>query len=95
MKSLYLLSTLILFLLSSEIKGSDFKNYNFDFSGIDKFWDIILILEKDIEPSEEQWDSLFKTPGYRVLISQEFSRDFFERNFCLAFMPSKEVELNY
>ena len=76
-----------------KIDGSNLKNPNFDFSGMEQFWKIVSILEKDIEPTAEQWDSLFNTPGYKVLTIQEFSRDFFIKYFSLAFMPSKAEEL--
>jgi len=60
-----------------------------DFSGLDKFLELTAILEKDEEPTQEQWDSLFKTPGYAVLLQREFQRDFFAERFRLAFMPSR------
>lgn len=68
-------------------------NSSFDFLGMDKFWELVSILEKDKEPTIEQWDSLFNTPGYNILIIQEFQREFFEKCFNLVFMPSKAEEL--
>ena len=71
------------------------KSYssNFDFSGMEQFWKIVSILESDGEPDVEEWNALFDTPGYRVLVEEEFPRDFFIKYFTLAFMPSKENDL--
>lgn len=63
-----------------------------DLSGVERFLEITNLLEQDIEPTAAQWDSLFATPGYAVLIRREFRRDFFVRRFELAFMPSKQAE---
>jgi hypothetical protein len=67
----------------------------FDFSGIDRFWTIVSVLERDREPAEEQWTALFQTPGYRELMRHEpfFSRAFFKERFRLVFMPSRAAEL--
>lgn len=65
----------------------------FDFSGVDQFFKIKKILEQDKHPSEEQWETLFQTPGYRVLIEIEFKRDFFIQYFQMAFMPSRADSL--
>lgn len=70
------------------------RNSNFDFSGITKFWEIADILEHNQQPSEQKWNELFNTPGYRVLLRREFSRNFFKDNFSLVFMPSKRSALN-
>ena len=64
-----------------------------DFSGVDLFWKMMEELSSDREPAESQWASLFETPGYRVLTEREFTRDFFQRNFRTAYMPSKKAEL--
>lgn len=67
---------------------------NVDFSGVEMFLELTALLEKDIEPTEEQWNALFSTPGYAVLIRREFNtQDFFKERFRLAFMPSLEEEL--
>ena len=51
-------------------------------------------MEKDIEPTPEQWDEMFSTPGYEILILKEFkTRDFFAERIRLAFMPSKKEQL--
>ncbi len=64
-----------------------------DLSGLEHFLEVTAILERDREPTAEQWDALFATPGYAVLIEREFRRDFFVENFRLAFMPSRQEEL--
>ncbi len=65
----------------------------FDFSGTRQFLKILAFLEVDLEPISAEWDLLFETPGYRTLLHEEFKRDFFIKNFRLAFMPSKAWEL--
>lgn len=60
-----------------------------DFSGLEKFLELTSILEKDQEPAPEQWDDMFATPGYAVLLQEEFKKDFFAERFRLAFMPSR------
>jgi hypothetical protein len=64
-----------------------------DFSGLQKFLEVMTILSTDKEPTSEQWDSLFGTPGYAVLLQREFQRDFFAARFRLAFMPSRAEAL--
>jgi hypothetical protein len=65
-----------------------------DSSGLEMFWRVVSVLEKDLNPSAEQWDSLFRTPGYAILTKSEFKREFFTEKFALVFMPSKAAELN-
>ena len=60
-----------------------------DFSGINVFWKIMGKLEREEYPTEAEWKELFATPGYRTLLKQEFSPEFFKEKFILAFMPSK------
>lgn len=50
---------------------------NIDFSGVEKFLELTALLEKDQEPTQKQWNDLFSTPGYQVLILREFNKDFF------------------
>jgi len=69
-------------------------NQNFEFSGVYKFWEITEILEKNNVPSENQWNFLFRTPGYKVLIENEFEKEFFIKNFKLVYIPSKMDSLN-
>ena len=64
-----------------------------DLSGVERFLEITAILEQDQEPTAEQWDRLFATPGYAVLLKREFSREFFVQRFSLAFKPSKKADL--
>jgi hypothetical protein len=73
--------------------AEDTLEANIDFSGVEKFLQLTALLEKDQEPTKEQWDALFATPGYRILIKNEFRPDFFMMRFRLAFMPSKKAEL--
>ncbi|MCJ7580268.1 MAG: hypothetical protein MUP98_07010 [Candidatus Aminicenantes bacterium] len=67
----------------------------FDFSAIDRLWDIVSVLEKDQEPLEAAWEALVRTPGYAALISNEWSYnlDFLKRNLRLVFKPSLSSEL--
>ncbi|PID60529.1 MAG: hypothetical protein CR986_03935, partial [Ignavibacteriae bacterium] len=53
----------------------------------------VKILESDREPSKNEWNKLFKTPGYKVLLATEFSRSFFENSFRLVFKPSEKNNL--
>ncbi len=64
-----------------------------DFSGMNVFWEIMESLEKDIMPPEEKWDDLFNTPGYITGNEHEFSHDYFKKYYTLAYMPSKQKEL--
>ena len=65
---------------------------NADFTGVEAFLELTALLENDREPAPEQWDRLFATPGYAVLIKREFRREFFAERFRLAFMPSKRAD---
>jgi len=84
---------ILLFVFFQSLSFLQGKNPNFEFSGIDKFWDIIRILERNDEPTEKEWKSLFNTPGYKVLTRREFSQKFFKDNFRLVFQPKKKKEL--
>lgn len=64
-----------------------------DFSGMTIFWEIMEILEKDSMPSDEKWEELFNTPGYVTGNEHEFRHDYFKKFYTLAFMPSKQNEL--
>ncbi len=68
-------------------------NPGFDFSGLDRFWEVVEILEADLYPFPDVWDSLFATPGYAALTESEFTREFFKEHFQTAFMPSKALML--
>lgn len=64
-----------------------------DFSGVERFLEVTAVLETDREPSPDQWDALFATPGYAVLVQRDFRRDVFMDRFRLAFMPSRAAAL--
>lgn len=66
----------------------------FDFSGMDRFWAVAAILESGREPDREQWEALFNTPGYAVLIQSEFTKEFFIEKFKWAFMPQNAAALD-
>jgi hypothetical protein len=67
----------------------------FDFSAMDKIWEIISILERDEEPPEEAWTDLIRTPGYAALVLHEprYGLDFVKQNLRLVFKPSMGDEL--
>jgi hypothetical protein len=67
----------------------------FDFSAIDRLWDIVSVLEKDQEPLEAAWEALVRAPGYAALVSHEryYNLDFLKRNLRLVFQPSLSSEL--
>lgn len=69
------------------------SNNNFDFSGMDQFWKIVKTLESNREPSKSDWNQLFSTPGYKILTSGEFNKQFFIDNFRLVFKPSNRKKL--
>jgi len=92
MKNINLIFFFII-LFVSEQNFSQSVNTNFDFSGIDKFWSIVSTLERNQEPTNSEWNKLFRTPGYKVLTSGEFTKDFFKKNFRLVFMPSQKKKL--
>ena len=75
------------------IKGERPMNINIDFSGVEKFLELTALLEKDQEPTQEQWDDMFDTPGYKILILREFNKNFLMERIKLAFMPSKKEAL--
>lgn len=68
-------------------------NPNFDFSGMDRFWEVVSVLEEDREPTVDQWSALFETPGYRALTASEFDRSFFQDAFEIAFRPSGGTDI--
>jgi len=67
----------------------------FDFSAMDKIWEIISILEHDEEPPEEAWTGLIRTPGYAALVLHErgYGLNFLRQNLRLVFKPSMADEL--
>ena len=84
----------LLFLFLPKAQFSQGVNTNFDFSGVKQFWSIVNKLERNLEPKSTEWNSLFNTPGYKILTSGEFNREFFKKYFTLVFMPSHKNELN-
>lgn len=68
-------------------------NPNFDYTGIEQFYKVITLLERNQEPTARQWEKLFNTPGYKVLTSGEFTKEYFKKKFKLVFMPSKSKDL--
>jgi hypothetical protein len=69
-------------------------NPNFDFSGMERFWDVVSVLEADRDPTTDQWSALFETPGYRALTASEFDRSFLQDAFTLAFRPPRDARLS-
>jgi hypothetical protein len=65
-----------------------------DFSGVKMFLELTARLEQEQEPTAEEWDRMFSTPGYAALTKSEFRRDFFVERFRLAFMPSRKADLD-
>lgn len=84
---------LILLITISTLTFSQGRNSNFEFSGIQQFWEIVKSLELNREPSTSEWNKLFKTPGYQILTSGEFTEEFFKKNFRLVFNPNFKKEL--
>ena len=86
-----MIKSLLIILCIVNINLSQNINSNFEFSGYDEFLNITSKLERNVEPSSYEWNKLFNTPGYKVLTSGEFSKQFFIENFELVFMPSKRL----
>ncbi|MGM0405039.1 MAG: DUF5700 domain-containing putative Zn-dependent protease [Thermoplasmatota archaeon] len=57
-----------------------------DLSGVYQFWELVSVFEKGEEPSDERWDPLFETPGYKILTEVEFSKKFLKKVFRKAFL---------
>ena len=93
MKKCLVLPFFIIFICGFLLAGKRSPSTRFDSSGMEMFWRVVSVLEKDSNPSAEQWGSLFRTPGYAVLTKSEFKREFFIEKFALVFMPSKAAEL--
>lgn len=68
-------------------------NANFDSAAMPLFWKICDMLHDEVDPAEESWQLLFASPGYRTLIDNEFSEQFFRENFALAFQQSRHEAL--
>ena len=85
--------TILGFLFIFSCSSSPVQTDSLDFSGVDQFLEITATLEKGTDPSPEDWEALFETPGYSMLTQSEFSRGFFREGFRLVFMPSLQEEL--
>ena len=85
----YSLCGILLLLALFQVSGQEKLNPNFDISGVKAFWKIVDVLTMDRDPSAKQWQALFETPGYRVLIKREFKSELFKAYFQAAYMPSK------
>lgn len=83
-----ILAFILIFVFVSSSYSQDKLNPNFEFSGVDNFWEIVDTLKTDKEPTSEQWDKLFDTPGYAVLIRREFKREKLQEFISTAFKPS-------
>lgn len=59
-----------------------------DFSGVDAFWKIAEKLSRDIEPSDDDWNQLFRTPGYAALEEREHRRAALMSSMRAALKPS-------
>lgn len=80
---------LITVLSSMAITSSCFAQ-SVDFSAIDRFWPIYDLLKYDRQPSLEQWDALFESPGLAALEEREHRRQALKRAYQLSYMPSKQ-----
>ncbi len=65
-----------------------------NFTGIDMFWKLTDELQENTAPSEETWQALFDTPGYRYLVDVDRKEKRFRSFFPLAFMPSQKTALD-
>jgi hypothetical protein len=79
---------IILALVTSLAFSQEQLNPTFEFSGIDNFWEIVDALKEEKDPSQAQWDKLFQTPGYAVLIKREFAREKLQQFITTAYKPS-------
>ena len=60
-----------------------------DFTGVDQFWRVVDILAKDTEPTEQQWQALLSTPGYRL--AQIALGTVVQEDLEVAFRPSRRA----
>lgn len=60
-----------------------------DFTAIDEFWRAVDLLQKDVEPSDSQWQALLATPGYRL--AQMAIGPVAKEDLELAFKPSRRA----
>ena len=90
MKRIQVLTFIVVIFFTQQLFS---QNGNFEFSGMEQFWSIVSKLERNQEPSNAEWNKLFRTPGYKILTGGEFTKVFFKRNFKLVFMPSQKKNL--
>lgn len=58
--------------------------------GVDRFWQVVDILERDESPTDAEWDTLFAAPGYAYYFTEEnHSQAEFKELMRLVFMPSE------
>ncbi len=69
-------------------KRSETTDYQFDFSGIEPFWELMDTLAANQEPSNALWNSLFATPGYKTLTDIEFPISYIKSYMRHGVMPS-------
>ena len=60
-----------------------------DFTAIDEFWRVVDFLQKDQEPTDAQWQTLLRTPGYRL--AQMAIGPVVQEEMELAFKPSRHA----
>lgn len=88
------MKNILFFLITlTTVSFSQSRNSNFEFSGMEQFWKITDKLSRNQEPSNRDWNNLFKTPGYKVLTSGEFKEEFFKEKFRLVFKPVENNRL--
>jgi hypothetical protein len=77
---------------SAQTVGHSHLQSNADFSGVWWFWRIAERLQRDEEPTQAEWDSLFNTPGYAALQARERRRASLTTGFRAALMPSRATQ---
>ena len=60
-----------------------------DFTGVDQFWRVVDVLQKDREPTEAQWEAFLSTPGSRL--AQIAIGPVIKEDLELAFRPSQKT----
>ncbi|MCK4578259.1 MAG: hypothetical protein KAU50_05680 [Candidatus Marinimicrobia bacterium] len=90
----YLYPLLILLLACGQEYGRRDANPNFDFTALDLFWEITGQLQKNVDPDEALWDSLFNTAAYQSLAEVGFSTAEFRGNVTLVFRTDQAELLN-
>lgn len=91
-KFLFIITLLIASHSIATAQSNSKKDFEIDTSGIETFWRIYSILKSDCSPSEEEWNTLFSTPGYALLEIKEHRRKTLTEALKLAYMPSRVSE---